>query len=94
VAAEPENDRYVASLAPLTRVVSLIMHYPHPCCLWWGKDLTLIYNEAYSEVIDSTPHSTHADTRTDHPQAPGHFWHVRADGLVRSVRRVYHPVPH
>jgi hypothetical protein len=30
--------------------VSLVMQYPHQCCLWWGKDLTLIYNAPYSEV--------------------------------------------
>ncbi|GFZ50846.1 hypothetical protein JCM24511_08604 [Saitozyma sp. JCM 24511] len=39
----------------LKTIVSLIMHYPHPCCLWWGKDLTLIYNEAYSETIHKHP---------------------------------------
>jgi len=34
--------------------VSLVMQYPHQCCLWWGKDLTLLYNAPYSEV--STNH--------------------------------------
>lgn len=26
------------------------MAYPFQACLWWGKDLTLIYNAPYSEV--------------------------------------------
>ena len=32
------------------------MQYPHQCCLWWGKDLTLIYNAPYSETIHKHPH--------------------------------------
>lgn len=35
----------------LTVSVSLIMQYPHQCCLWWGKELTLIYNAHYADVI-------------------------------------------
>lgn len=35
--------------------MSMVMQYPHQCCLWWGKDLTLIYNAAYGEVIHKHP---------------------------------------
>ena len=26
------------------------MQHPHQCCLWWGKELTLIYNAHYGDV--------------------------------------------
>jgi len=35
--------------------VSMVMAYPHQCCLWWGKDLTLIYNAPYGETIHKHP---------------------------------------
>lgn len=41
--------------ALLMRIVSLIMRYPHQCCLWWGKDLTLIYNSPYAETMHKHP---------------------------------------
>lgn len=31
------------------------MQYPHQCCLWWGPELTLIYNAPYAEVIHKHP---------------------------------------
>nr|XP_019011586.1 uncharacterized protein I206_03688 [Kwoniella pini CBS 10737]OCF50367.1 hypothetical protein I206_03688 [Kwoniella pini CBS 10737] len=40
----------------LKTTVSLVLHYPHQCCLWWGKDLTLIYNEAYAQMMIKHPH--------------------------------------
>ncbi|ORY35646.1 hypothetical protein BCR39DRAFT_511288 [Naematelia encephala] len=40
----------------LKTIVSLVMQYPHQCCLWWGKDLTLIYNAPYSETIHKHPY--------------------------------------
>nr|XP_019044826.1 hypothetical protein I302_06740 [Kwoniella bestiolae CBS 10118]OCF23756.1 hypothetical protein I302_06740 [Kwoniella bestiolae CBS 10118] len=39
-----------------TIVVSLVLHYPHQCCLWWGPELTLIYNEAYAQMMHKHPH--------------------------------------
>jgi hypothetical protein len=42
-------------IAELTSPVSLIMRYPHQCCLWWGKDLTLIYNSPYAENMHKHP---------------------------------------
>lgn len=35
--------------------VGLVMQYPHQSCLWWGKELTLIYNEQYGAVRPSCP---------------------------------------
>ncbi|WVF67533.1 hypothetical protein IAT40_002289 [Kwoniella sp. CBS 6097] len=40
----------------LKTTVSLVLKYPHQCCLWWGKDLTLIYNEAYAQMMHKHPH--------------------------------------
>ncbi|WRT68535.1 uncharacterized protein IL334_005512 [Kwoniella shivajii] len=40
----------------LKTAASLVLHYPHQCCLWWGKDLTLIYNDAYAQMIHKHPH--------------------------------------
>ncbi|WVQ68391.1 uncharacterized protein L199_006599 [Kwoniella botswanensis] len=40
----------------LKTIVSLVLHYPHQCCLWWGKELTLIYNEAYAQMMHKHPH--------------------------------------
>ncbi|WWC63422.1 uncharacterized protein I303_106024 [Kwoniella dejecticola CBS 10117] len=40
----------------LKTAASLVLHYPHQCCLWWGKDLTLIYNEAYAQMMHKHPH--------------------------------------
>ncbi|WVR09485.1 hypothetical protein IAU60_006553 [Kwoniella sp. DSM 27419] len=40
----------------LKTIVALVLNYPHQCCLWWGKDLTLIYNEAYAEMMVKHPH--------------------------------------
>ncbi|WVQ71976.1 hypothetical protein IAR50_001519 [Cryptococcus sp. DSM 104548] len=40
----------------LKTIVGLVMNYPHQCCLWWGQDLTLIYNEPYAKAIHKHPH--------------------------------------
>ncbi|WWC90485.1 uncharacterized protein L201_005421 [Kwoniella dendrophila CBS 6074] len=40
----------------LKTTVSLVLDYPHQCCLWWGKDLTLIYNEPYAKMMHKHPH--------------------------------------
>ncbi|ODN83508.1 hypothetical protein L202_01642 [Cryptococcus amylolentus CBS 6039] len=39
----------------LKTIVALVMNYPHQCCLWWGRDLTLIYNEPYAKAIHKHP---------------------------------------
>ncbi|OCF32740.1 hypothetical protein I316_05661 [Kwoniella heveanensis BCC8398] len=40
----------------LKTTVGLLLKYPHQCCLWWGKELTLIYNEAYAQMMHKHPH--------------------------------------
>ncbi|WVQ95095.1 hypothetical protein IAU59_002189 [Kwoniella sp. CBS 9459] len=40
----------------LKTTVGLVLKYPHQCCLWWGDDMTLIYNEAYAQMMHKHPH--------------------------------------
>ncbi|WVQ90544.1 hypothetical protein IAS59_004324 [Cryptococcus gattii] len=39
----------------LKTIVGLVLNYPHQCCLWWGEELTLIYNEPYAQAIHKHP---------------------------------------
>ncbi|KAF1918477.1 aerobic respiration control sensor protein arcB [Ampelomyces quisqualis] len=40
----------------LREIVNLVMRNPHPCALFWGEDLTMIYNEAYKIEIAGNKH--------------------------------------
>ncbi|CED83967.1 response regulator receiver sensor signal transduction histidine kinase [Phaffia rhodozyma] len=35
----------------LKSLISVVMNTDHESTLWWGKDLTLIYNDAYAEML-------------------------------------------
>lgn len=35
--------------------VNLMMRNPHAVSIFWGEELTMIYNEAYKEVIGRQP---------------------------------------
>lgn len=37
--------------APLRMMSNLIMRDPNPCVLFWGEEVTMIYNEAYIELL-------------------------------------------
>lgn len=37
-------------------VVNLLMRNPHPASLFWGQELTMIYNEAYSREVAGNKH--------------------------------------
>ncbi|KAL5119890.1 hypothetical protein ACEQ8H_002252 [Pleosporales sp. CAS-2024a] len=37
-------------------VVNLVMRNPHPCSLFWGTELTMIYNEAYKLEVAGNKH--------------------------------------
>jgi hypothetical protein len=37
-------------------VVNLVMRNPHPCSLFWGEELTMIYNEAYKIEVAGNKH--------------------------------------
>ncbi|EIW68283.1 hypothetical protein TREMEDRAFT_69291 [Tremella mesenterica DSM 1558] len=40
----------------LKTIVAMVMQYPHQCCVWWGPDLTLIYNTPYAETMHKHPY--------------------------------------
>jgi hypothetical protein len=37
-------------------IVNLVMRNPHPCSLFWGEELTMIYNEAYKFEVAGNKH--------------------------------------
>jgi hypothetical protein len=38
------------------QVANLLMANPHPAALFWGSDLTMLYNEAYSKEVAGNKH--------------------------------------
>ncbi|WPH02699.1 Hypothetical protein R9X50_00556500 [Acrodontium crateriforme] len=38
------------------QVANLLMKNPHPAALFWGSDLTMMYNEAYKDVVAGRKH--------------------------------------
>lgn len=41
----------------LQSLVALVMSYPVPASIWWGHELTLIYNQRYADKMCSHPHA-------------------------------------
>lgn len=39
----------------LSGMVSYVMHYPLPASIWWGNELTLIYNQEYANDVSNHP---------------------------------------
>ncbi|KAF2726968.1 hypothetical protein EJ04DRAFT_557673 [Polyplosphaeria fusca] len=37
-------------------IVNLVMNNPHPCSLFWGEELTMVYNEAYKNEVAGNKH--------------------------------------
>ncbi|KAF2690986.1 aerobic respiration control sensor protein arcB [Lentithecium fluviatile CBS 122367] len=37
-------------------VANLVMRNPHPCSLFWGEELTMMYNEAYKNEVAGNKH--------------------------------------
>jgi hypothetical protein len=38
------------------QIANLVMSNPHPCALFWGDELTVIYNKAYAEGVAGRKH--------------------------------------
>ncbi|ORY61513.1 aerobic respiration control sensor protein arcB [Pseudomassariella vexata] len=38
------------------QTANLVMQNPHPCALFWGSDLTMLYNEAYAVEVSGNKH--------------------------------------
>lgn len=51
----------------LRQAVNLVMANPHPAALFWGHDLTLLYNEAYSHEVAGNKHPTLMGTGAEGP---------------------------
>jgi hypothetical protein len=37
-------------------IANLVMRNPHPCSLFWGEELTMLYNEAYKNEVAGNKH--------------------------------------
>ncbi|KAF2659309.1 aerobic respiration control sensor protein arcB [Lophiostoma macrostomum CBS 122681] len=37
-------------------IANLVMRNPHPCALFWGEELTMLYNEAYKNEVAGNKH--------------------------------------
>ena len=42
--------------AQFREVANLVMQNPHPCSLFWGEELTMMYNEAYKNEVAGNKH--------------------------------------
>ncbi|CAK9780214.1 unnamed protein product [Cutaneotrichosporon oleaginosum] len=42
--------------ATLRMVMGLCMGFPIRVCIWWGRDLTMLYNEAFAQNFSKHPH--------------------------------------
>jgi two-component sensor histidine kinase len=67
--------------APLRIVTDLVLAAPYPAALWWDRDLTLIYNDAFSFIIGER-----------HPDALGCparlAWPEQAAGIAAIASKV------
>nr|XP_031864017.1 uncharacterized protein CI109_000661 [Kwoniella shandongensis]KAA5531089.1 hypothetical protein CI109_000661 [Kwoniella shandongensis] len=39
----------------LKTIVSVLLAYPSPLCIWWGPELTLLYNQPFSASVEKHP---------------------------------------
>jgi signal transduction histidine kinase/CheY-like chemotaxis protein len=47
----------ISSWTPEFRdLANLVMHNPHPCALFWGQELTMLYNDAYRIEVAGNKH--------------------------------------
>lgn len=47
-------------------IVNLVMRNPHPCSLFWGEELTMIYNAPYKDEVAGNKHPELMGTGTRH----------------------------
>jgi hypothetical protein len=38
------------------QIANLVMNNPHPCALFWGDELTVMYNKSYAEGVAGRKH--------------------------------------
>ncbi|KAH6984305.1 hypothetical protein BKA56DRAFT_580868 [Ilyonectria sp. MPI-CAGE-AT-0026] len=66
----------------LRQVANLCMNNPHPASIFWGSELTMLYNEAYARDIAGNKHPTMMGTGASGPWAE--LW----DGLGPTFAEV------
>ncbi|KAF1945949.1 putative histidine kinase HHK16p [Clathrospora elynae] len=78
-------------------IICLVMRNPHPTSVFWGKDLNMLYNEAYRDEVTGDKHPALMGTGFSGPF--GEMWH-EVSPVIREVARTgqgvithNHPLP-
>lgn len=66
------------------QVANLMIKNPHPCALFWGSDLTMMYNEAYRDTVAGRKHPSLMGTGFRGPFKEA--WDMLADLFVECGR--------
>ncbi|CAN9205051.1 unnamed protein product [Alternaria sp. RS040] len=65
-------------------IICLVMRNPHPSSVFWGEDLTMLYNEAYRDDVTGEKHPALMGTGFSGPF--GEMWHA-VGPVIRECAR-------
>jgi hypothetical protein len=65
-------------------IVCLVMRNPHPCSVFWGEDLTMLYNEAYRDEVTGSKHPALMGTGFSGPFRE--MWHAVGPVMQEAAR--------
>jgi hypothetical protein len=68
-------------------IICLVMRNPHPSSVFWGEDLTMLYNEAYRDDVTGDKHPALMGTGFSGPF--GEMWHA-VGPVIRECARTGH----
>ncbi|CAG5161706.1 uncharacterized protein ALTATR162_LOCUS6078 [Alternaria atra] len=68
-------------------IICLVMRNPHPSSVFWGEDLTMLYNEAYRDDVTGEKHPALMGTGFSGPF--GEMWHA-VGPVIRECARTGH----
>jgi hypothetical protein len=68
-------------------IICLVMRNPHPSSVFWGEDLTTLYNEAYRDDVTGDKHPALMGTGFSGPF--GEMWHA-VGPVIRECARTGH----
>jgi hypothetical protein len=68
-------------------IICLVMRNPHPSSVFWGEDLTMLYNEAYRDDVSGDKHPALMGTGFSGPF--GEMWHA-VGPIIRECARTGH----
>jgi hypothetical protein len=68
-------------------IVCLVMRNPHPSSVFWGEDLTMLYNEAYRDDVTGDKHPALMGTGFSGPFQE--MWH-KVGPIIRECARTGH----